>query len=75
MRTSPLKWSGQHLILRRVLEQSVQMLPVSSPFQDVVLTAQLLVNPETSLERLVPLVEFFTACTLLPIYLVGSCRL
>ncbi len=58
MRTSPLKWSGQHLILRRVLEQSVQMLPVGSPFQDVVLTAQLLVNSETSLERLVPLVDF-----------------
>ncbi len=43
--------------LRRVSEQPVQMLPVGSPFQDVVLTAQLHINPETSLERLVPLVE------------------
>ncbi len=34
-----------------------QMLPVGSPFQDIVLTAQLHKNPETSLERLVPLVE------------------
>ncbi len=42
---------------RRVSERSVQMLPVSSPFQDIVLTAQLHIKPETSLERLVPLVE------------------
>ncbi len=44
--------------LRRVSEWSVQMLPVGSPFQDIILTAQLYSNPETSLERLVPLVEF-----------------
>ncbi len=38
---------------RRVSERSVQMLPVGSPFQDVILIAQLHINPETSLERLV----------------------
>ncbi len=43
---------------RRVSERPVQTLPVGSPFQNVVLTAQLHINPETSLERLVPLVEF-----------------
>ncbi len=43
---------------RRVSERSVQMLPLGLPFQDVVLTVKLHINPETSLERLVPLVEF-----------------
>ncbi len=43
---------------RRVSEGSVQMLPLGLPFQDVVLTVKLHINPETSLERLVPLVEF-----------------
>ncbi len=43
---------------RRVSERSVQTLPVGSAFQDIVLTAQLHINPETGLERLVPLVEF-----------------
>ncbi len=33
----------------RVSERSVQMLPVGSQFQDVVLTAQLHIHPETSL--------------------------
>ncbi len=51
---------------RRVSEQSVQTFPVGSPFQDVVLTAQLHINPETSLERLVPLVEFLKVWKLLP---------
>ncbi len=37
-----------------LLEWLVQTLPVGSPFQDVVLTARLHINPETSLERLVP---------------------
>ncbi len=45
--------------LRRISEQSVQILPVGLSFQDVVLTAQLHINPETSLERLVSLVEFW----------------
>ncbi len=44
--------------LRRVSEQSAQTPPAGSPLQDVVLTAQIDTNPETSLERLVPLVEF-----------------
>ncbi len=44
--------------LRRFSERSVQMLPVGSPFQDIVLTAQLHINPETSLKRLIPVVEF-----------------
>ncbi len=35
------------------------MLPDGSPFQDVVLTAKLHINPETSLDRLVPLVEIW----------------
>ncbi len=52
--------------LRRVSEQSAQMPPAGSPLQDVVLTAQIDTNPETSLERLVPLVEFLTAWKLLP---------
>ncbi len=52
--------------LRRVLEWLVQTLPIGLPFQDVVLTAQLHINPETSLERLVPLAEFLTAWKLLP---------
>ncbi len=37
------------------------MLPVGSPFQNVVLTAQLHIHPETSLESLVPLVTFLKA--------------
>ncbi len=52
--------------LRRVSEQSAQTPPAGSPLQDVVLTAQIDTNPETSLERLVPLVEFLTAWKLLP---------
>ncbi len=40
-----------------VSERSVQMLPVGLPFQGIILTAQLHINPETSLERLIPLVE------------------
>ncbi len=60
---------------RRVSERSVQTLPVGSPFQNVVLTAQLHINPETSLERLVPLVEFCQRGNFCQIYLVGSCRL
>ncbi len=52
--------------LRRVSEQSVQTLPTGSPLQDIVLTAQVHTNPETSLERLVPLVEFLTVWKLLP---------
>ncbi len=43
---------------RRVSERSVQTRPVGSPFQDIVLTSQLHIDPETSLERLVSLVEF-----------------
>ncbi len=42
------------------------MLPVGSPFQNVVLTAQLHINPETSLESLVPLVKILKAWKLLP---------
>ncbi len=60
---------------RRVSEQSVQTLPVGSPFQDVILTAQLHINPETSLERLVPIVEFWQRENFCQIYLAGSCRL
>ncbi len=52
--------------LRRVSERSVQMHPAGSPFQDVVLTAQMHINPETSLERLVPLVELLAAWKPLP---------
>ncbi len=44
--------------LRRVLERSAQTLPVGSLVQDIILTAQIHTNPETSLERLVPIVEF-----------------
>ncbi len=44
---------------RRVSERSVQTFPDSLPFQDVILTAQLHINPEASLERLVPLVELW----------------
>ncbi len=44
---------------RRVSERSVQMFPIGLPFQDIVLTAQLHINTETSLERLVPLVEIW----------------
>ncbi len=51
---------------KRVSEQSVQTLPVGLPFQDVFLTVQQHINPETSLERLAPLVEFLTAWKLLP---------
>ncbi len=58
----------------RFQERSVQMLPVGLSFQDVILTAQLHINPETSLERLVPLVEFWQRGNLCKIYLVGSCR-
>ncbi len=53
-------------IPRSTRKHSFQMLPVSLPLQDVVLTAQTHTNPETSLERLVPLVEFLTAWKLLP---------
>ncbi len=52
--------------LRRVSERSVQMHPAGSLFQDVVLTAQIHINPETSLERLVPLVELLAAWKPLP---------
>ncbi len=37
---------------RRVSEWSVQMLPVGSPFQDIALTAQLHINPETTSSRI-----------------------
>ncbi len=60
---------------RTVSERSVQTLPVGSPFQDVVLTAQLHTNPETSLDRLVALVEFWQHGNFCQICLVGSCRL
>ncbi len=60
---------------RRVSERSVQTLPFGSPFQDVVLTAQLHINPETSLERLEPLEEFWQRGNFCQIHLVGSCRL
>ncbi len=53
-------------VFRRVSERSAQTLPAGSLLQDVVLTAQIHTNPETSLERLVPLVEFLTAWKLLP---------
>ncbi len=53
-------------VVRRVSERSVQTHPDGSLFQDVVLTAQIHINPETSLERLVPLVEFLAAWELLP---------
>ncbi len=55
---STRKCSGLGMPCLRVSERSVQTLPVGSPFQDIVLTAQLHINQETSLERLVPLVEF-----------------
>ncbi len=42
--------------LRRIAERSIQTHPAGSPFQDVVLSTQIHINPETSLERLVPLV-------------------
>ncbi len=51
--------------LRRISDRSVQTHPAGSPFQDVILSAQIHINPETSLERLVPLVEFLTAWELL----------
>ncbi len=51
---------------RRVSEWSVQTHPAGSPFQDVVWTAQRHINPETSLERLVPLVEFLAVWRNLP---------
>ncbi len=51
---------------RRVSERSVQTFPESLPFQDVILTAQLHINPEASLARLVPLVELLTAWKLPP---------
>ncbi len=54
---------------RRVSERSVQMFPDSLPFQDVILTSQLHINPEASLERLVPLVELLTAWKLPPKYI------
>ncbi len=57
--------SGCPPSLRRILEQSIQTFPAGSPLQDVVLTAQIHTNPETSLERLVPLVEFLTAWKIL----------
>ncbi len=52
---------------RRVSERSVQTLPVSSPFQDVVLTAHLHINPETSLERLYKLLQNISHWVLLTI--------
>ncbi len=52
--------------LRRFSEQSAQTPPAGSPLQDVVLTAQIHTSPETSLERLVPLVEFLAAWKLQP---------
>ncbi len=51
---------------RRVSEWSVQTHPAGSPFQDVVWTAQRHIHPETSLERLVPLVEFLAVWRNLP---------
>ncbi len=63
-----------HLMCFRVLQSpasppaqrrvSVQTLPVGSPFQEVVMTAQLHINPKISLERLVSL--NLTAWKLLP---------
>lgn len=51
--------------LRRVLEQSVQSFPAGAPLQGDEPTTQQQQNPETSLERLVPLVESLTAWKLL----------
>ncbi|CAM4558277.1 unnamed protein product [Leuciscus chuanchicus] len=50
---------------RRVLEQSVRSFPAGAPLQGVEPTTQQQQNPETSLERLVPLVESLTAWKLL----------
>ncbi|CAM4628207.1 unnamed protein product [Leuciscus chuanchicus] len=51
--------------LRRVLEQSVRSFPAGAPLQGDEPTTQQQHNPETSLERLVPLVESLTAWKLL----------
>ncbi len=51
---------------RRVSERSVQTLPVGSPFQNVVLTAQIHINPETSLETSSTSSRNLTAWKLLP---------
>ncbi|CAM4725499.1 unnamed protein product [Leuciscus chuanchicus] len=51
--------------LRRVLEQSVWSFPAGAPLQGDEPTTQQQQNPETSLERLVPLVESLTAWKLL----------
>ncbi|CAM4618530.1 unnamed protein product [Leuciscus chuanchicus] len=51
--------------LRRVLEQSVRSFPAGVPLQGDEPTTQQQHNPETSLERLVPLVESLTAWKLL----------
>ncbi|CAM4566361.1 unnamed protein product [Leuciscus chuanchicus] len=50
---------------RRVLEQSVWSFPAGAPLQGVEPTTQQQQNPETSLERLVLLVESLTAWKLL----------
>ncbi len=60
--------------LRRVSEQSVQTLLVGSLFQDVVLIAQLHLNPETCLERLVTLVEFWQHGNFCQMFFVGSSK-
>ncbi|CAM4607827.1 unnamed protein product [Leuciscus chuanchicus] len=51
--------------LRRVLEQSVRSFPAGAPLQGDEPTTQQQHNPETSLERLVPLVKSLTAWKLL----------
>ncbi|XDV20719.1 hypothetical protein PO909_025990 [Leuciscus waleckii] len=49
---------------RRGVEWSVRLFPAGSPLQGTKVTVQ--PNPEASLERLVPLVEFLAAWKLLP---------
>ncbi|KAI2664153.1 hypothetical protein H4Q32_002288 [Labeo rohita] len=50
--------------LRGSLEQLVRLVPAGAPFQDTELAVQR--NPEASLERLVPLVDYLAAWKLLP---------
>ncbi|CAM4721262.1 unnamed protein product [Leuciscus chuanchicus] len=49
---------------RRVVERSVRLFPAGSPLQGTEMSVRL--NPEASLERLVPLAEFLVAWKLLP---------
>ncbi|KAL0174316.1 hypothetical protein M9458_030284, partial [Cirrhinus mrigala] len=50
--------------LRGSLEQLVRLVPAGAPFHDTELAVQR--NPEASLERLVPLVDYLAAWNLLP---------